>query len=176
MKQKIDLRRIAPKSAVVICITLLGWFWISKLGQPDPFRILGSGIWMVLVHAALEDVETHKIHDSATLCVLLLGVLYCFISEKTVLHWGLGLLGNTAVMGLLYLLSRKAIGFGDVKLTISLGAFMGPWASFYLLFHASWLGALAALMGLASRKMRTGQEIPFVPFLAAGYLLAISSM
>lgn len=159
-----------------LVIASLGLFWISQLIQPDSYRILGGAIWLVLCYGALNDWKTRTVHDGVSVIVLLLGGIYCLATRQPLIHWGLGLLLNGLLMGLVYLLSRKALGLGDVRLLIALGMFLGPLRSYYLLFHASWLGALTVLAGFALRKVNRNQELPFIPFIAAGYLLAISSV
>ncbi len=154
----------------------LGLIWISLLAHPFPHKVVGGGIWLILVYGAAVDLRTRLVHDAVPLLVGVLGVLYCLVTFQPMTHWGLGVGLNALVMGLLYLLSRKSVGLGDVKLMISLGLFLGPFKSFYLLFHASWIGALAVIIGLLLKKVTRHQEIPFIPFIAAGYLLAISSL
>lgn len=161
---------------MMIISGMVGLIWISLLNDPLPYKVIGSGIWLVLIYAAGVDCKTHTVHDAVTLSVGLMGALYCVVAFQPLVHWGGGIAMNGLVMGSLYILSRKSIGAGDVKLMIALGLFLGPFKSFYLLFHASWIGALVAVAGLALKKVNRHQEIPFIPFIAAGYLLAISSV
>lgn len=161
-------------SAAPGAIGLSGAFWISHLGTPFPNVIFNTVIWLVLIYSAWIDWKTQHIHDAVPLCVGVLGAVYCMITYKPLEYWGFGVLLNGILMGILYTASRKSIGLGDVKLLIALGVSLGPWMSFNLLFHASWMGALVALAGIARKKLKLGQVIPFCPFIAAGYLMAIS--
>lgn len=154
----------------------LGLVWIGMLTQPNHYKLAGAFIWLVLVYAALKDRETLRIHDGIPLTIALVGGFYAAAAARPPGHWGAGLALSGLAMLLLYVLSRHAIGLGDVKLVAALGIFLGPAASFYLLLHASWLGALAAVVGLLTKRLHRHQEIPFAPFVAAGYLLAISSL
>lgn len=164
------------KNAGMLFIAVLGLIWISGLVHPFPYKAIGSTIWLVLLYAAHQDWMTHKIHEGVCITIALLGTVYCFVTAQPLSHWGIGLILNGLTMGLLYLLSRRSVGLGDVLVIAALGVYLGPFKSFYLLFHASWIGALAVVTGLLLKKMNTRQEIPFVPFIAAGYLLAISSL
>lgn len=166
-----EVKRIVGIGSIALC----GLLWLANMEKVVPVLIFGAGIWMLLAYAAWVDWKTHQIHDAVPLCVGLLGGLYCVVTLQPLSYWGMGLLTNGIVMGMLYTVSRKSIGLGDVKLLIALGIYLGPLTSFYLLFHASWMGALAALAGMALKRMQMGQAIPFVPFIAAGYLLALSS-
>lgn len=159
----------------LVFTALLGLMWISQMIHPFPYKVIGSGIWLVLLYAAFVDWRTNLVHDAVLLAIALMGALFCLVTCQPLLHWGLGLGLNTLVMGSLAALSRRSIGMGDVKLIIALGLFLGPFKSFYLLFHASWIAALAAVVGILLKRVNPHQEIPFIPFIAAGYLLAISS-
>lgn len=174
--QMINTARCCKDRMAMASIGVLGAVWISFLAHPFPYKAIGCGIWLVLLYGARMDVKTHRIHDGVWLSVAVLGAVYAGATFQPLSHWGAGLALNGLVMGLLYLLSCKSIGMGDVRLVTALGIFLGPLKSFYLLFHASWLGALVAVTGLVLKKMNRNHEIPFVPFIAAGYLLAISSL
>jgi leader peptidase (prepilin peptidase)/N-methyltransferase len=81
------------------------------------------------------------------------------------------------------------IGFGDVKLALPLGALLGGAAAFSMVVFSFWIGALISLMILGVqrllKKIQKGKtkmyffgapltmksEIPFAPFLLAGFLL-----
>ena len=75
---------------------------------------------------------------------------------------------------LLFLLSRgRAMGLGDSPVALSLSLIAGP-AAFAGLLFSFWIGAIIGICILVSRPKghRMGIEVPFVPFLAVGYLLA----
>jgi len=74
---------------------------------------------------------------------------------------------------LVFLFSRGAIGFGDVKLSFMLGIYLGNGgfdiSKLFLANFISWLAALAAIVLLRSldRQMKQGR-IAFAPFLFIG--------
>lgn len=74
---------------------------------------------------------------------------------------------------LVFLFSRGAIGFGDVKLSFMLGIYLGNGgfdiSKLFLANFISWLAALAAIVLLRSldRQMQQGR-IAFAPFLFIG--------
>jgi len=75
---------------------------------------------------------------------------------------------------LLFALSRgRAMGLGDSPVALALSLVAGPVALAGLLF-SFWIGALIGIGILVStpKGHRMGIEVPFVPFLALGYLLA----
>lgn len=86
--------------------------------------------------------------------------------------------GISLVFFLLYTLSRgRAMGLGDTPVAFALSLFVGSAAIPGVMF-SFWIGAVVGVFILLSRKggPRMGIEVPFVPFLAAGYLLAFFTL
>lgn len=78
------------------------------------------------------------------------------------------------VLFALYFFSKgRAMGFGDAPVAFALSLLIGSQAFVGLVF-AFWIGALIGIGILVKRRggPTMGIEVPFVPFLAAGYLLA----
>ena len=79
-----------------------------------------------------------------------------------------------ASLALIYFLSRgRAMGFSDAPLALGLALLAGPAALPGFVF-SFWIGASIGIVILAGRPRgsRMGVEVPFAPFLAAGFLLA----
>lgn len=68
---------------------------------------------------------------------------------------------------------REAMGFGDVKLMLTLGAFLGWPGAIFSIAAGSVIGAVAGVAMLALRRVDEAGRIPFGPYLAAGALLWI---
>lgn len=66
---------------------------------------------------------------------------------------------------------REAMGFGDVKLMLTLGAFLGWPGALFSIGAGSVIGALSGLGLLALRRLGEAGRIPFGPYLAAGAML-----
>lgn len=68
----------------------------------------------------------------------------------------------------------RAMGLGDAPVALALSLLAGTQAVAGLLF-SFWIGALYGVIVLSTRRggPRMGIEVPFVPFLALGFLLAI---
>ena len=84
--------------------------------------------------------------------------------------------GAAAVAGsllALFAVTRgRGLGFGDVKLGVTIGACCGAGAGMFALGAAFVSGALFAALMLASRRKRRQDALPFAPFLAAGTIVA----
>jgi leader peptidase (prepilin peptidase)/N-methyltransferase len=90
-----------------------------------------------------------------------------------------GLLGGAvafAVFVVLHLVSPRSMGFGDVKLSFTLGLALGwlGWGEVFLgIFLGFVYGAVIGLALIALRVRDRTQAVPFGPFLAAGAMTAI---
>ena len=76
--------------------------------------------------------------------------------------YGIGVLGKV-------LFRREAMGFGDVKFMVFLGAVLG-WQGVLIAFLLAAL--IASVVGLPHRIVTGSRYVPFGPFLAAGALLS----
>jgi leader peptidase (prepilin peptidase)/N-methyltransferase len=93
--------------------------------------------------------------------------------------WVRAVAGGAAAFGfflVVHLISPRGMGFGDVKLSFSLGAALG-WLSgghvFVGLFLGFLLGALVGMALIVAGRRSRRQHIPFGPFLAAGTILGV---
>jgi leader peptidase (prepilin peptidase)/N-methyltransferase len=68
---------------------------------------------------------------------------------------------------------REAMGFGDVKLMLTLGAFLGWPGALFSIGAGSVVGAFFGIAMLLLRRLGDGGRIPFGPYLAAGAMLWI---
>lgn len=73
-----------------------------------------------------------------------------------------------------YLSRGRAMGFADAPLSFALALLAGPGDALMGLVFSFWVGAAIGIIILLRRPKgsRMGVEVPFAPFLAAGFLLA----
>jgi leader peptidase (prepilin peptidase)/N-methyltransferase len=89
------------------------------------------------------------------------------------------LLGGLAAFGfflVVHLIAPRGMGFGDVKLSFSLGVALGwiSWGSVFVgLFLGFLLGAVVGVLLIATKLRTRRDHVPFGPFLAAGTVLGI---
>ncbi len=104
-------------------------------------------------------------------------LVFAVLVAPSAMMLGAWLLGATAIglaFFLLFFLSGgRAMGLGDAPIALSLSLAAGSAALSGLIF-SFWIGAVVGigLLVLVPRTRRMGVEVPFVPFLAAGFLLA----
>jgi len=68
---------------------------------------------------------------------------------------------------------QEAMGLGDVKLAMMIGAFLGPQKAFLSFFIAFFIGAISAVYLMLFFKKKGRDEIPFGTFMAIGAVLAV---
>lgn len=80
-------------------------------------------------------------------------------------------------IGILFLLVSKvtgeSMGYGDSWTILIMGMYLGIWELIEVLAGAFFLLAIFSVIGLTVKKMSKRLRIPFLPFLAAGYLLNV---
>ena len=131
--------------------------------------------------AALGDIREKRVPNRLVAAmlgawVLLLTPQLFFRTQQTIdwaLNGGLGLLLGGAVFLTVYLISRKGLGGGDVKLMAVSGLYLGLGGVLPTMLYGSVLAALTALALIALKKITVKDSIPLVPFLYAGMVLTL---
>lgn len=132
----------------------------------------------VLTFIVVYDLRHTVVPTVASNLLLALCVVFALLSSPTLSAFGMTLLIAGAIgtaFLLLHVLSMgRAMGLGDAPVALALSLMAGPYA-FGGLLLSFWIGALCGILILVLRKggPRMGIEVPFVPFLALGYLAAL---
>ncbi|GGK15032.1 hypothetical protein GCM10011583_53830 [Streptomyces camponoticapitis] len=143
-------------------------------------------VWLLLapfaVLLALVDRNVHRLPDQLTLplavaSAALLGIAALLPEDGG--SWPTALLGGLALGAcyfVLFLINPNGMGFGDVKLALSLGVVLG-WYGWVVLFVGAFAGfLLGSLYGLGLMILRRANRksaIPFGPFMISGALLGL---
>ncbi len=110
--------------------------------------------------------------------LLISSLVYASLASLSAHTFGETLLGAGLTGGFFFAfhaLSRgRAMGLGDAPLGASLALLAGPLA-FSGLVYSFWIGGVIGAVILLRRApgTRMGSEVPFAPFLAGGFLLAL---
>lgn len=80
--------------------------------------------------------------------------------------------GAFIFMLIIHLIYPKGMGFGDVKLSLMLGAFLVK-NVIVGLFIGFLIGSISGLILIISKKKKLSHEIPFGPFISIGSILAL---
>ncbi|MFZ5597808.1 MAG: prepilin peptidase [Bacillota bacterium] len=92
--------------------------------------------------------------------------------EFTALNALYGILSASGFLLLLNLISRGGMGMGDVKLAAFMGLLLGWPMALLAVFYAGFLGAIAGIALIITRRKKRKDPIPFGPFLAAGTFIS----
>ncbi|MCI0597784.1 prepilin peptidase [Candidatus Parcubacteria bacterium] len=146
------------------------------LGLSFPLLVF-LGALSVLAFIVVYDLRHTIVPSYASNALMFLAVVYALI----VAPFMGGFLSSLITAGIiafgffaLFFLSKgRAMGLGDTPVAFSLALLVAPHAVSGLLF-SFWIGALYGIAILVLRRggPTMGIEVPFVPFMAAGFLLA----
>lgn len=131
-----------------------------------------------LIVASQVDLEKKIIPDIVILPVAALGLpLMSVLGSAPWWQWPVAGLGAAAFLFLIsevYYRIRhvEGMGFGDVKLALCMGVYLGP-AVVPALFLGFLSGAAVGVILIGGRRGDAKTAIPFGPFLAAGAILAL---
>lgn len=132
----------------------------------------------VLAFIVMYDLRHTIVPMTSSLLLILFSLLYAVLSMGAGARLGLTLVVAGVIslfFFLLYAGSRgRAMGLGDAPVALALSILVGGSLAVPGLLFSFWLGALVgiAILAMTPKGHRMGIEVPFVPFLAAGYLLA----
>ncbi len=135
-----------------------------------------------LVALAVIDFETYLLPNRIVypLTVAMLGLLALgTAADGDLAAYGRGLVAGViafVIFFVLHLVSPRSMGFGDVKLSFTLGLALGVlgWGDMVLgLFLGFLYGAVIGLILIATKVRGKNQAVPFGPFLAAGAITAV---
>jgi len=140
------------------------------------FALLAS--FSVLAFIVMYDLRHTVVPTTASTLLIVFSLTYALLSSGGYEQFGQTLI-VAGVIGLLFFLihlfSRgRAMGLGDSPVALALALITGGSLAIAGLLFSFWIGAVIGIgILVASPKgHRMGIEVPFVPFLAAGYVLA----
>ena len=160
----------------------------SHLGVDATQRIFALGLSLslllfliiasVLAFIVLYDLRHTVVPVFASNALLVLCLVYALLAARDASSLGLTLL-MAGLIGLFFFLAYavsrgRAMGLGDAPVALSLALLVGGTLALPGFLFSFWIGGIVGIAILVSRPKgrRMGIEVPFVPFLAAGYLLA----
>lgn len=106
--------------------------------------------------------------------ILLAGLTIFAVAVKIVEGWHPVFWIAGTMPGILFLIigciTREGVGYGDCWIIILLGIMTGLWDAVCICFIAIFGMAVVSMIGMAVFHWNRKKRIPFVPFLAVGYL------
>jgi Flp pilus assembly protein protease CpaA len=131
--------------------------------------------------AAVYDIKEKRIPNALVLTMLgawvVIAVPHLFYDTENALAALITSAVGFAVSGVLfllvYLVSRKGLGGGDVKFMTAAGLYLGFQNVLPAILYGAVLSAITGLILILTKKMNRKDAIPLAPFLYVGILLTI---
>lgn len=134
------------------------------------FYLLSTLIFCIYTVITIYDLRHKIIPDPLVFLTILLALIFRYISGGGALDWAIGP-ALFALFGFGWWVSKgRALGFGDAKLALSVGLFLGGALGLSAIAMAFWIGTVVTLplVLLKAKNVTIKSEIPFAPFLVAG--------
>lgn len=131
----------------------------------------------ILVTAALEDIKEKVISNSLIAFSILSSIALTIASLdiKTMMNSVILFAITTAVLYLLYLLSRGGMGLGDAKLLAGISVLLGERGIISVFAIAVILSGILSLILIIAKKIKRKDTIPFTPFILAAVIFLLRS-
>lgn len=133
---------------------------------------------LILLFIVLYDMRHTIVPFVPVLVLTFLALLFRIgqAPEPAALGFSLLIAGTigTVFLAFFVLSNGRAMGLGDAPVALGLSLLVGPFSAISGLLFSFWIGALYGIVVLVTtpKGHRMGIEVPFVPFLALGFLLA----
>ena len=157
-------------------------FLLLYASQTDLFIILLCELIIIFGYAAaVFDIKTKKIPNKLVLAMFAAWVLammpklFLDIDTATVMLWDavLGFVVCGGLFLLVYIISRKGLGGGDVKFMAVAGLYIGFAGALSAMLYGTVLAGLVGLVLMLFKKIGRKDTIPLAPFLYIGILITI---
>jgi leader peptidase (prepilin peptidase)/N-methyltransferase len=171
-----------PRAIVVVAVPAVAW----ALWARGPSWLTPAYLVLAVVGAALGVIDAHTHRLPNALVFPLTWAMAALLALAALGTGGWGSLGRAALGGLaffavyqvLYLVApRGGIGYGDVKLALSLGAVL-TWHSWTTLlvgvFAAHLLAGVVAIVLLLGRRAGWKTGIAFGPYMLLGAMIGLT--
>jgi len=146
------------------------------------FLLIKTALLLVLSYIAMIlDIQTKRIPNGLVLTMifgwLLLTVPMLLLDTdagiKLLTDSLYGLLAGGGLFLLVYLLSRKGLGGGDVKFMAAAGLYLGFASTIPAILYGTILAALTGLVLILIKKISRKDTMPLAPFLFIGILITV---
>jgi len=160
-------------------ILLAIWVVVSA----DKFTVINLFRFTMLILlsyiAMIIDIKTKQIPNILVLIMiiawLLLVVPVMFYDTgygiNMLLNSLLGLLAGGGIFLLVYIISRRGLGGGDVKFMAAAGLFLGFPETIPAIFYGTVFAAVTGLILILIKKLNRKETMPLVPFLFIGIMI-----
>jgi len=178
-QKKERAKQILPYAGLPVILSAI---LILSLGNTDALIMLWNVSIIIFGYiASVFDIKERRIPNGLILAMLAAWVITMmpklFLDTDVALSLlkdsALGFAIGGGLFLLVYLISRKGLGGGDVKFMAVTGFYLGFGGIVPAMLYGTILAALAGLTLIALKRISRKDRIPLAPFLYAGILIVI---
>ena len=151
---------------------------LARFG-PDINFIKYSILTLILVPVTFIDIDEKIIPNRLTFTGLIAGVSITLIFQIELWRFMLqGMVAGGLFMALLmvlgkWLFKKEAMGMGDLKLLIMIGAYIGISGALLSVYIGAMIAFVLILIQWLAKRINLKETIPFGPFIAVGTLVYV---
>lgn len=177
---KFDYKRVL---LFALCLIIdIGFVCLFVLYGYGPLKIIRYLLLLpFLVLISIRDAKEHIIPNRILIILLIIRVVLfaidCFVFPEIILEnikfTLLGMFTSGAIFLIAYIISKHAIGMGDVKLIAVIGSYLGSGATYFAIIASLVFCAVYSLIQVARKKKTMKDGTAFGPFIAIGTVVVM---
>lgn len=129
-------------------------------------KLAGLGVIAAL---AVQDCRRRTLSGRTLMLLLAAAVCFRIYSGEGIISWILCVLPGTLFL-IISRITKEGVGYGDGCVILILGIYLGVWSTVEVCMIAVLIMALVSMAGMALWHWKRTKRLPFLPFLAVGYL------
>ena len=164
-------RALFRKPILFLLITIcMGKAWSIATGPKLIYLIIAIAL---LVFITVTDFEQYVIFDSMLLPFAVVGACYALHMQLSITEHLAAALGSGLLFFVLALVTKGALGGGDIKLIAALGLWLGIKTLITVIIYGTMAGGIAALLLLLLKKITRKQYLAYGPYFALSAIGAL---
>ena len=162
-KQIIQRARFRKPLLFMLLAVCIGKAWSIATGAPLFYSVIAI---VLLVFVTVTDFEQYVIFDSMLLPLAVTGACYTLHIHLPITEHFAAALGGGLLFFLLAVLTKGAIGGGDIKLIAALGLWLGIRPLLSVIMYGFLTGGVAALFLLIAKQKKRHDYFAYGPYFA----------
>ena len=160
IQQRARFRKPALFLALLISV---GKAWNMAAIPALPYVIIAISLLLLMT---VTDFEQQVILDEMVFVFAIFGLCYVIHLQLPLTDHVLASIGGGLLFLFLAVISRGALGGGDIKLIAALGLWLGWKSLLSVILYGAVMGGVAALLLLLTQKLKRGQYFAYGPYFA----------
>ncbi|WP_243428221.1 prepilin peptidase [Clostridium rhizosphaerae] len=159
------------EKVILVFVTVIVYLaMFLKFGLSLMF-VKGIVMASLLIIMSFNDLKHQIIPDVLSIITLIAGLGFSFLTDISFINSVLGMSIGGLILFLIALIP-SALGGGDIKIMLGLGAFLGAYRTIWAIFLAFGLSSIISIVLLLLKIKGRRDYIPFGPFLALGTIIS----